>query len=286
VLHGLDIDVAAGEVVAVLGPNGAGKTTLARCLMGLHRDMTGSISVGDAALAPGDPRQRATAGLCGVGDSRDLVPSLIVDGYLGLVLDPAGRALAGELFERLAELGDRRCSQLSGGEAQLVALARALGTQPRALVIDELSQGLAPVALKALLPAVRASADRGCAVLLIEQFAAAATLVADRIVVLETGRIVYDGPVAGAPITTGYLRAEEDPPAPTAILTDLTLGMLPSQRRALADLAARTGVPAGQLVRDAVDQLLATGVSEDSSSEPDATATNGRVRRRVLRAQR
>ena len=275
-LHGIDIDVAAGEVVAVLGPNGAGKTTLARSIMGLHSDMTGSVHVDGVELAPGASRSRGAVGLAGVGDTRDLVPSLTVDRYLGLVLDASGRALAGELFERLAELGDRRCSQLSGGEAQLVALARALGTQPHALVIDELSQGLAPVALKALLPAVRASADRGCAVLLVEQFAAAATLVADRIVVLETGRIVYDGPVDGAPIASGYLRAEDaDPPAPTAILTDLTLGMLPTQRRALADLAARMGLPAGQLVRDAVDQLLAS-----------SHAAECRPRRRQLRADR
>jgi branched-chain amino acid transport system ATP-binding protein len=286
VLHGLDIDVAAGEVVAVLGPNGAGKTTLARCLMGLHSNMSGSVTVDGVALAPGESRSRGAIGLAGVGDTRDLVPSLTVDRYLGLVLDAAGRARAGDLFERLSELGGRRCSQLSGGEAQLVALARALGTQPKALVIDELSQGLAPVALKALLPAVRASADSGCAVLLIEQFAAAASLVADRIVLLDTGRVVYDGPVAGAPISDGYLRPEDaDPPAATAILTDLTLGMLPSQRRALGKLAVRTGIPAGQLVRDAVDRLLAT--EDDGSATSDGAAmTNGRRRRQPLRAPR
>ena len=200
---------------------------------------------------------RPRAGLAAVGDTRDLVPALTVDRYLDLVLDEDGRTRAAELFPRLAELGGRLCGQLSGGEAQLVALARALGGRPAALVIDELSQGLAPVALNALLPAVRACADDGCAVLLIEQFAVAAAVVADRVVMLEGGRIVYDGAVGDAPIAAGYLRPEDaDPPAPTAILSDVTIGLLPSQRRALAELAAAKGTAAGQLVRDAIDELL------------------------------
>jgi ABC-type branched-subunit amino acid transport system ATPase component len=277
-LHGLDIDVAAGEVVAVLGPNGAGKSTLARCLSGLHREMEGVISVDGRELARGDAVARGAARLAAVSDTRDLVPALTVDRYLDLVLDEAGRARANELFERLRALGNRRCAQLSGGEAQLVALARALGARPSALVIDELSQGLAPVTLNALLPAVRACADDGCAVLLIEQFAVAAAVVADRVVMLENGRIVYDGAVGDAPIASGYLRPDDaTPPPPTVVLADVTMGLLPAQRRALADLSSRSGTPPGQLVRDAIDAMLA---SADAAKSSPASNGAGEVPRR------
>jgi len=258
VLHGVDLHAEPGEIVAVLGPNGAGKTTLARCLAGVHADHDGTIDMSGRVLPRGDARARRAVGLASVGDGRDLVPSLRVDRYLGLVLDEAGRDRAAGYFPRLRDLLGRRCGTLSGGEAQLVALARALGSAPDVLVVDELSQGLAPVALAALLPAVRDAAERGCAVVLIEQFAAAAVAIADRVLLLDGGRVTYDGSPHEAAIADGYLHHHDGSgPPPTPVLTDVTVGLQPSQRRALAAAAAATGIPPGQLVRDALDRHLA-----------------------------
>jgi branched-chain amino acid transport system ATP-binding protein len=257
VLHGVDLGVDAGEVLAVLGANGAGKTTLARCLAGLHRDHDGVVTVDGALLRPGDVRARRRAGLVSVGERRDLVPSLPVDRYLGLVLDADGVARALELFPALGALRDRPCGLLSGGEAQMVALARALAPRPRAIVLDELSQGLAPVVLQDLLPAVRQAAADGVAVLLVEQFAHAAARVADRVLVLDQGRVTYDGPVKGAPLDEAYLGEASGGPDPTDVLTPVTLRLRPEQRRALAVTADASGQTAGEIVRGALDAELA-----------------------------
>jgi ABC-type branched-subunit amino acid transport system ATPase component len=257
-LSRVSLGVRPGEVVAVLGPNGAGKSTLVRCIAGVHRDLDGAIRLGDTELRPGVARQRRQLGLSAVGDRRDLVASLTVRRYLGLLVDDAGVERAFALFPKLAGLTDRRCGLLSGGESQMLALARALAAKPKAVVIDEISQGLAPIALQGLLPAVRAAADDGAAVLLVEQYAHAAAVVADRVVVLEHGRTTYDGPVNGAPLDQAYLApsASAGPP-PTPILTDVTIGLLPVQRRALAARAAAEGRHGGDLVRDALDSYLA-----------------------------
>jgi ABC-type branched-subunit amino acid transport system ATPase component len=257
-LSDVSLGVRAGEVVAVLGPNGAGKSTLVRCVAGVHRDLDGTMRLGGTELRPGLARQRRQLGLSAVGDRRDLVASLTVHRYLGLLLDHDGVDAAFALFPRLAALTDRRCGLLSGGESQMLALARALAAKPKAVVIDEISQGLAPIALQGLLPAVRAAADDGAAVLLVEQYAHAAAVVADRVVMLEHGRTTYDGPVAGAPLDEAYLAPSASAgPAPTPILTDVTVGLLPVQRRALAARAVAEGRHSGDLVRDALDSYLA-----------------------------
>jgi branched-chain amino acid transport system ATP-binding protein len=256
-LSDVTLGVGAGEVVAVLGPNGAGKSTLVRCLAGVHRDLDGTMLLGDIELRPGGARQRRELGLAAVGDRRDLVASLTVERYLGLVLDADGIDAAYALFPKLATLAERRCGLLSGGESQMLALARALAAQPTSVVIDEISQGLAPIALQGLLPAVRAAADAGAAVLLVEQYAHAAAVVADRVVMLEHGRTTYDGPVEGAPLDEAYLAPSASAgPAPTPILTDVTIGLLPVQRRALAARAAADGRYSGDVVRDALDAYL------------------------------
>jgi branched-chain amino acid transport system ATP-binding protein len=211
-LDGVSLAVEPGTVTAVLGPNGAGKSTLVRCLAGLH-EHDGVVEVAGRALRPGRPRDRRRAGLAAVTDQRDLVPSLPVDRYLGLVLDAEGRRRAYARFPALVPLVGRRCGLLSGGEAQMLALGRALGGQPQVVVLDEISQGLAPVVVAQLLPAVRGAAADGAAVLLVEQFVHAARRVADAVVLLDQGRVAYAGDVAGAPLDAVYLRT----PAPAAL---------------------------------------------------------------------
>jgi branched-chain amino acid transport system ATP-binding protein len=203
-LDGVSLSVAPGTVTAVLGPNGAGKSTLVRCVAGLH-DHQGTVTLGATRLRRGRPRDRRRAGVVAVTDRRDLVPSLSVERYLRLTLDGAGADRAVETFPVLGELAGRRCGLLSGGEAQMLALGRALGARPRAIVLDEISQGLAPVVVAQLLVAVRAAATAGAAVLLVEQFVHAASEVADQIVLLDHGVPAYIGGVAGAPLESVYL---------------------------------------------------------------------------------
>jgi branched-chain amino acid transport system ATP-binding protein len=258
VLHGVSFEVRAGEVLAVLGPNGAGKSTLVRCIAGLHASMSGSVSVGGAELRRGDARGRREVGLTAVGDRRDLVPSLSVERYLHLILDDEGVGRAYDAFPPLAELASRRCGLLSGGEAQMLALARAVAGRPHVVVVDEISQGLAPVMVSRLLPVLRDTAASGTAVLLVEQFAHAAARVADRVIMLEQGRVSYEGTVEGAPLDEAYLGdAARDEPPPSPFLTDVTVGLLPAQRRDLAARAANEGRLSGEIVREALDAYLA-----------------------------
>jgi branched-chain amino acid transport system ATP-binding protein len=212
-LTGVSLTVAPGTVTTVLGPNGAGKSTLVRCLAGLLPH-TGTVLVGGTVLRPGRARDRHRVGLAAVTDRRDLVPTLSVERYLGLVLDSDGRNRAFDLFPILRPLAQRRCGLLSGGEAQMLALGRALGAGPQVLVLDEISQGLAPAIVAQLLPAVRGAAGRGTAVLLVEQFVHAAARVADRVVLLDQGRVAFEGPVEDAPFDRVYFGAPPTALAP------------------------------------------------------------------------
>lgn len=188
-----------GRVTAVLGPNGAGKSTLVRALAGVVAH-EGSVGVSGRDLRSGRPRDRARAGLAAVTDRRDLVPTLAVERYLRLTLDAAGCERAYETFPALRPLAGRRCGLLSGGEAQMLAMGRALGGRPAVAVLDEISQGLAPAVVARLLPAVRAAADAGAAVVLAEQLVHVAAGIADHAVVLAHGEVTYEGALAGAPI--------------------------------------------------------------------------------------
>jgi branched-chain amino acid transport system ATP-binding protein len=190
VVHDLDLEVHAGEVVVILGANGAGKTTTMRTLAGAIPPVAGEVRWnGRTTTEPLHRRARRGLGL--VTEERSVFMGLSAEANLRLGRGSVELALAH--FPELKPLLKRRAGLLSGGEQQILTLARALAGEPKALLADELSLGLAPLIVERLLAAVREAADRGVAVLLIEQHAIQALAIADRGYVLRRGRVVMNG---------------------------------------------------------------------------------------------
>ena len=202
VLHGIDLQVRRGELVALLGANGAGKSTLMRSLAGLHRPVRGGIHLDGTELA-GLPAERIVArGLVLVPEGRQVFPELSVRDNirLGAFLD--GRDIEArteamlDRFPRLRERLHQRAGLLSGGEQQMLAIARGLMSRPRVLLLDEPSLGLAPKIIAELFEALAALRTEGLTVVLVDQMAALALALCDRAYVIEGGRIVAQGSAA------------------------------------------------------------------------------------------
>ncbi|ACM06814.1 MAG: ABC transporter ATP-binding protein [Thermomicrobium sp.] len=199
VLQGVELTVGQ-EPLALLGRNGMGKTTLCLAVTGLLPTVRGSIRFAGQELVGKPPHRIAALGIAYVPQGRRIFPSLTVEEHLRLV-PRRRRADGGEpwteeriytLFPRLAERRRQPAGTLSGGEQQMLAIARALLTNPRLLIMDEPSEGLAPVIVEQLVTTLRHLAQDGLAILLVEQRLAVATAVASRIAIMLSGRIVWE----------------------------------------------------------------------------------------------
>ena len=189
--------VESGSVSVVLGANGAGKTTLLESISGIIPVTGGVIAIDGHELQKARPGARYRAGLAHVEQGRTVFRELSTEENLRVGLHPD--ASLNEAFDLFPELGQRRSIRaglLSGGEQQMLVIARALLGRPKILLIDEMSAGLAPVIVLRLMTAVRKLADQGLAILLVEQFAALALSIGNRAYVMRRGRIVHDGDCA------------------------------------------------------------------------------------------
>ena len=198
VLHGIDLAVGPGQVMAILGPNGAGKSTTLKVLAGLHPAASGDVLVAGRRVNGARPDDLARRGLCLIPEGRGIFPNLSVRENLWMMTH-RGRGLA-EVEERsvarfpqLSRLMDQTAGTLSGGQQQMVAMARGLATDPALLILDELSMGLAPIVVDDLYARVREVAAEGTTILLVEQFARIVMDVADEAAVMVHGRIVETG---------------------------------------------------------------------------------------------
>ncbi|MCS7256698.1 MAG: ABC transporter ATP-binding protein [Thermomicrobium sp.] len=198
ILQGVDLELGS-QPLAVLGRNGMGKTTLCLALTGLLPTVRGSVRFRGQELIGQPPHRIAALGIGYVPQGRRVFPSLTVEEHLRLV--PRRRVTAGEpwtperiydLFPRLAERRRQPAGTLSGGEQQMLAIARALLTNPQLLIMDEPSEGLAPIVVEQLVSTLRHLAELGLAILLVEQRLAVATAVARRIAIMLTGRIALE----------------------------------------------------------------------------------------------
>lgn len=197
VVQDVSVDVAAGAVTVVLGANGAGKTTLMDGIAGLAPTPAGTIELDGLAIQRLPTYKRAQAGLGYVEQSRTVFRTLTVE--QNLLVSQAGDGDPATVYRLFPELDNRRGLQaghLSGGEQQMLVLGRALVSDPKVVLIDEMSLGLAPVAVRRLMKAVGDLVGLGIAVLLIEQFAGLALELGSHAYVLRKGRVVFDGPCA------------------------------------------------------------------------------------------
>ncbi|MCO5100236.1 MAG: ABC transporter ATP-binding protein [Burkholderiaceae bacterium] len=206
VLHGVDLNVGAGEIVSLLGRNGVGRSTTAKAIMGLV-DATGSIVFGDRQLLGRKAYEIAPLGIGYVPESRDIFPTLTVEQnlLLGQKGRRAGRWRFDDMYRMFPRLAERRHTQagvLSGGEQQMLTLCRTLMGEPRLMVIDEPTEGLAPKVIELVADYLDELKRSGVSVLLVEQKLAIAMRISQRVYVMGHGRIVFEG-------TPDELRANE-----------------------------------------------------------------------------
>ena len=216
-IRDVSIVVPSGRVVAVLGPNGAGKTTLLSIASGLLRPRGGRVLIGGEDVTAWSPDRRVEAGLCHITEGRSIFPSLTVADNLKIFVRPSAgddaveRAVAA--FPRLGERLRQVAGTMSGGEQQMLALARAYAQRAPVVMLDEVSMGLAPVLVDEIFDFLRRLSAEGHSLLIVEQYISKALALADLVYVLVRGRLVFAGEPAeilGSDIFAHYLGTEGD----------------------------------------------------------------------------
>lgn len=210
ILHGVGLDVAEGKITALLGRNGAGKTTTLRSLMGLTPAREGRVEVFGVDTTRWPPFRIAATGVGYVPEGRRIFPNLTVEENLKVPLQRGGPWTVEriyQLFPRLAERRLNRGRQLSGGEQEMLSIGRALLLNPKLLILDEPSQGLAPLVVREVFRIVAQMRAEGMSVLLVEQNARMSLEIADYAYVLDDGVIVHGGPAAELAADEGRVQA-------------------------------------------------------------------------------
>jgi branched-chain amino acid transport system ATP-binding protein len=277
VIFGIDLTVEEGEIVALLGLNGAGKTTTLRAISGMIPVMEGTVRFAGHDIAGRSAERITRAGLLHVPEGRGIFPNLRVDESLRLAaalakLDSAeGNQRVEEAYTTFPSLERRRtqpAGTLSGGEQQMLALARALIWRPRLLMVDEMSQGLAPAIVDRLFEIVGAFRDNGTALILVEQFVTRALAVADRAYVVEKGEIGYSGTAAALAADEEFVRSsylgDTSAPEPVSVgsspnvrqrdvMTDVNVSLPPALLRGLEERAEREGIDVDEFIRQALE---------------------------------
>ena len=270
----LSLTLLAGRSLAVLGANGAGKTSLLRAITGLEPVAGGDVRIDGDSVVGRRPEQIARRGVAHVPDHRGLFPTLTVAENLRMGLYGAGRDgteegrtsldRVHEVFPILAERADQSAGTLSGGQQQMLTIGRALLQEPRLLLLDEMSMGLAPSIVEELFDVVGTLTDRGIGVVLVEQFVGGALAVADEVLVLEQGRAMAAGTpteLAADDLAAAYLGEEgvdlgDLPPPPDFVRARVATDLDARRMRNLERLAARRGLTVEELVADVVHDVV------------------------------
>ncbi|TCS59935.1 urea ABC transporter ATP-binding subunit UrtE [Primorskyibacter sedentarius] len=202
VLHGLNLDVAPGEIVAIMGRNGMGKTTLMKSLMGIVPARSGSVAIDGHDVTTDKPHQRVANGIAYVPQGRMIFSSMTVQENVETGLTVTGERSVPkdiyELFPVLLEMKSRRGGNLSGGQQQQLAIARALASKPKVLLLDEPTEGIQPSIIREMARTLRRIRDeKGLSIVVSEQVLSFALDVADRVIVIENGQFVHDSPRDG-----------------------------------------------------------------------------------------
>lgn len=215
VVHEVSLNVPAGKMVALIGPNGAGKTTLLRVASGLQPSMAGDVLIDGRSVNRTRSFERSRAGLCLIPEGRGVFPSLTVRENLVLQIVPGSKGhpleRAFELFPILAARLRQTAGSMSGGEQRMLALARCFVADPKVVLVDELSTGLAPRVIEMLFAALALLAEDGVGLLMAEQYAARALALADVVYVLKQGRVALTA--AGSELDPGELDLPFEPGA-------------------------------------------------------------------------
>lgn len=198
VLHGIDLSLTEGDIYALLGPNGGGKSTLLKVCSRQIEPWKGNVKVAGRSMEGVAPEELAKVGVCTIPEGKGIFPNLTVNENLVMMTHSRTDLATIEsiTFDRFPQLSNKRkqlAGTLSGGEQQMLSMARALGTNPKILLLDELSMGLAPIIVKELYEIVAQLAEQGIGVLVVEQFARTVLGVATRAGILINGKIISEG---------------------------------------------------------------------------------------------